>query len=191
MPITLLPPLTRGGPFHGGVRSEALTEGPAFVRSRGGSRWHRVRSAVRHLIDGEPSHTSYLAWCGQNLSSSHCRAVDEPDDGAPVCGTCEGRALGHDPKRPGLLFTPATLAPPRFCPNRTLFEDAGSNVGRCLACQQLAPAKVHGWNGYPKLQLHVALELVAGCPFHAWRYLVEADGSAACRCSIESSRGAS
>jgi hypothetical protein len=168
MPITLLPPLTRGGPFHGGVRSEALTEGPAFARSRGGSRWHRVRSAIRHFIDTEPSHTSYLA----------------------VCGTCEGRALGFDPKRPGLLFTPATLAPPRFCPNRTLFEDAGSNVGRCLACQQFAPVKVHGWNGYPKLQLHVALELVAGCPFHAWRYLVEADGSVVCRCSIESTRGA-
>lgn len=185
MPITLLPPLTRSGPFVGAVRQEALTEGPAYARSRGGSRWHRVRSAARFHIDGQDGHTSYHGWCGQSLSSSHARAVDVPDDGAPVCGTCEGRALGYDPERPGLLFTPDTLTPPRFCPSRTLFVDAGSNVGRCLVCQQLAPVKVHGWNGYPKLQQHVALDLVPGCPFHAWRYLVAAGESAVCRCSTE------
>jgi hypothetical protein len=190
MPITLLPPLTRGGPFVGGIRQEALVHGPGFARSSGGSRWHRVRSAVQHRVGDAAAHISYHAWCGQSLYSTHCRAVDEPDDGAPVCGTCEGRALGHDPKRPELLFTPETLAPPRFCPSRTLFVDAGSNVGRCLACGELAPVKVHGWNGYPKLQRHVALDLVEGCPFHAWRYLVQAGETAVCSCSLESERGA-
>lgn len=190
MPITLLPPLTRSGGFGGGSRPEALTHGPAYARSSGGSRWHRVHSAATYRAGSETSHTAYHAWCGQALYSTHCRAVDEPDDGAPVCGTCEGRVLGFDPQRPDLLFTPETLAPPRFCPNRTLFVDAGSNVGRCLACSQLAPVKVHGWNGYPKLQQHVALDLVPGCPFHAWRYLVATGETAACRCSLESARGA-
>jgi hypothetical protein len=145
-----------------------------------------VRSAYQHIVEGRPLHTSFLAWCGQTLSSNSCRTLDVPDDGAPVCGTCEGRAEGHNPQRPELLFTPSTLATPRFCPNRTLFADAGSNVGRCLACGELAPVKVYGWNGRPKLQVHVPLDLVEGCSFHAWRYLVEAGDSAVCRCRSRS-----
>lgn len=190
MPVALLPPLTRSGaaPFRGGLRTEALTEGPAYARTRAMSRWHRVRSATRHLHD-DGAHTSYHLWCGQIAYSGNALTADAPGDDIPVCGTCEGRALGHDPKRPELLFSPETLTPPRFCPNRTLFVDAGSNVGRCLACKQLAPVKVHGWNGYPKLQKHVALALVSGCPFHAWRHLVATGETAACQCSAEAVTG--
>lgn len=185
MSISLLPPLTRSGPFVGAIRQQALTEGPAYARSGAGSRWHRVRSATRNIVEGVPGTIAYHAWCGQLLYSGRSRALDAPDDGAPVCGTCEGRALGYDPARPELLFTPETLIPPRWCPARRLYEDVGINVGRCLACGQLVPVKVYGWNGRPKLQQHEPLELVPGCPFHAWRYLVAAGETAVCQCAAE------
>lgn len=188
MTITLIPPLGRSGApwLREDWRTEALTEGPAFVRSDGMSRWHRTRSGTLRTRGGE-EHVSYQVWCGQFVYASRAmHATDSPTDSLPICGTCDGRALGADPNRPDRIFVPLTLAPPRFCPNRTLFEPAGSNVGRCQACGELAPVKVHGWNGTPKLQQHVPFDLVPGCPFHAWRSLVVHAGLVMCRCQAPS-----
>jgi hypothetical protein len=185
--IELLPPLTRSGAnwLRSDRREEALTVGPAYARTRGMSRWHRVRSGVAYLYDGQ-RRESYHFWCGQFANASTALASDMPDGGIPTCGTCEGRAEGFSPARPDLLFSPETLAQPRWCPSRRLYDLMGPNVGRCLACGQLAPVKVHGWNGVPKLQQHEPLTLVPGCPFHAWRSLVGAGDSAVCACRVPS-----
>lgn len=184
MTVTLLPPLTRSGAWAGRTHGEALREGPGYARTRNMSRWHRVRSAVQHTLDGEARHVSYQAWCGQQLYSGSCRAVDVPDDGAPVCGTCEGRAEGHNPQRPDLLFTPWDLTPPAWCPSRLIYTQEGPNVGRCCLCGELAPIRAYGWNGRAKIQRHLAKDLVAGCPFHAWREMTAVDGVAVCRCQV-------
>ncbi len=184
MTVPLLPPLTRSGAWSGFDWGEPLSESPGYVRTRNMSRWHRVRSAVQHRRDDQPAHISYQAWCGQQLYSSSCRAVDAPDDGAPVCGTCEGRAEGHNPQRPGLLFSPATLTPPLWCPSRLLYTQEGPNVGRCVLCAELVPIRVWGWNGRPKITRHLAKDLVPGCAFHAWREMTAMDGVAACRCQV-------
>lgn len=192
MSVTLLPPLTRSGPWQGPVRGEALTEGPGYARTRAMSRWHRVRSATRHSLDGEPLHTSFHVWCGQSVTSTRAVITDTPADGVPVCGTCEGRAEGYNPDRPDLLFTPEGLRIPAKCPNRVLHTAVNPSVGRCLACGELAPLRWWGWNATsPKLSPHAPLNLVPGCPFHAWRYLAEHEGTARCRCQIDAKAGES
>lgn len=174
MPVTLEPPLTRGGvdTYRSYHRDEIpLPVGPRYVRSRNSRMWHRPRSGVHfgELIadDGRrmlPEYDSWHMWCGQ-MRHSHDRRNNVqilvhddslPTDGLPVCGTCEGRATGagHDslvithPTTP-LLFSPDRLAPPPVCPGsgrrgESFWVRAGDRVGRCLVCDELVPNRAGG-----------------------------------------------
>lgn len=189
--IALLPPLTMSGPW-GHQHLRALTEGPAYLRSRDSHRWHRTRSGTLFVDDGR---ISWHTWCGQNVYSGRCLTAERPDGLIPVCGTCEGRALGHDPQRPDLVFLPRLLTPPAKCPGSgrsQLFGQVAETVGRCLVCGQYAAIRAMGgpYDGYVGLTSHApGAGLVEGCPFHAWRCLRRMpDGSVACGCTAD--RGA-
>jgi hypothetical protein len=112
-----------------------------------------------------------------------------------VCGTCEGRALGagHDRNdgRRDLLFEPYPR-PPKWCPGRDLFTPIDDprgypRVGTCLVCSAVEPIRASSY-GYAFSQVglrkHEPLELIDGCPFHAWQYLTTHDGRAVCRCTL-------
>jgi len=107
---------TKPGQFHNsdiGPRPVAVTRSlPFFVSSRG-SMTHRVRSAQLHIrthsydyahwpatvpLDEWHTHVSMQMWCGQGgflyrKSKGGFLFVDPPDN-RPLCGTCEGRAVG-------------------------------------------------------------------------------------------------
>jgi DNA (cytosine-5)-methyltransferase 1 len=115
--VELLPPFTRGLGFTLDIepRPTPLTRGPRFVRSKSMSRWHRVRDGVDY-----GTHIAYGLWCGTtaHLSAHRPQLLThdrDPVDGMPVCGTCEGRALGagHDNNEGprDLLFTPEPRQP--------------------------------------------------------------------------------
>ncbi|MGK5533332.1 hypothetical protein [Streptomyces sp. URMC 129] len=189
MAVSLFPPIT-GGAVPLDV--EALGEAPAFVRTRGMSRWHRPRSGVRYP-DGR---TSYTVWCGQFVGGStragRFLGADTPG-GLPVCATCDGRAVGAGqvgggPPGRALLFSPRHLAPPRICPgSRTaLFAELpGGCVGQCLACGDAHPLRAMGGPYAPRTAITrhpPGAGLVGPCPFHAWRQVTARDGRAVCGC---------
>lgn len=190
MSIPLLPPLTRSGANSSyWTRTEALTEGSTFILGRPSprheQRWHRVRSGIRLQRAVGNEATIWKSWCGPSYYAEHCVELDELPKGQPLCGTCDGRAKGHAAEN-GLVFSPDHLTPPRWCPSKTLYVEAGYNVGRCLACRQLAPLRATGgpYNSSEIITRHPPLDLVGGCPFHAWRSLVAVDGTAACACRV-------
>lgn len=193
MTVTLLPPFTYS---CGRTNATALATGPRFVRTRTMSRWHRTRSGV--LYDGR---RSFHTWCGQLVFDSEPRRNRggflgrdrDPVDGLPVCGTCEGRALGagHD-RNDGprdLLFSPHPRRP-RWCPgsNRPLYaghEDPRGwpRVGTCLVCGAVerVRASSHSYGGHTVgLTRHEPLALIDPCPFHGWRHLTARGGVAVC-----------
>lgn len=200
--VELLPPLT--GSF-GRIEALPLRLGPRFVRTVDMGRWHRVRSGIRFERWG---HTSWTLWCGQHATQGgrrgDCLSASEPFDGAPVCGTCEGRAIGAGQiPRPGgmdeLVFSPRRLDPPPRCPGsraERLWEPIpdGLNVGRCLACGLIAAVRASGgpYNTRVGLVVHApGPGLVPGCPFHGWANLARRgspDGPVArCGCNEEAS----
>jgi hypothetical protein len=177
--VELLPPMTRG---CGRIDGVALERGPRYVRTRDMGRWHRVRSGVRYERWG---HTSWSLWCGQHASQGgkrgDCLAAGAPLDGAPVCGTCEGRALGAGQEvtpdgMPELVFSPRRLDPPPRCPgsrDERLWVPipGGLDVGRCLACGLIAAVRASGGPYNPRVGLVVHVPgpgLIPGCPFHGW-----------------------
>lgn len=188
MTVALVPPIT-GSTVS--LDTEALTEGPRFVRTRGMSRWHRVRSGVRYG-DGR---TVYSLWCtgavqGDFLSTDNAPAEDL------VCGLCDGKAVGagQEPDGPDgrtLVFQPRHITPPKNCPGsrRSLYEElTGGRVGRCLVCGATEPLRAMGGPYNPRyaiVQHPTGAGLVAPCPFHRWRQLVTRDGRAACDCGRE------
>lgn len=195
--VALLPPLTRG---CGRIDGTPLGRGPRYVRTPGMGRWHRVRSGTRYERWG---HTAWHLWCGYHVSTGgrarDCLAAAEPHDGAPVCGTCEGRALGagQEPAPdglPDLVFAPRRLDPPRRCPGSRREQmwvpvPGGLDVGRCLACGVLAPIRASGgpYDSRVGLITHApGPGLVPGCAFHAWDNLGRRDALdgpvAACGC---------
>lgn len=201
MPVALLPPTTSSGGSWSGQRP--LAEAPRYVRGRGNSRWHRVRSAVvyppRHGAAEE--RTSYAYWCGQHVSNGGNGGkggplwlVDDVPPSEPVCGTCVGRALGAGQDEtpaglPPLLFSPRWRTPPSVCPgsrSRTLWIEVSRNCGQCLVCGDITPIRVIGsgynaWGAGPTN--HAPGDaLVEPCPFHAWSQLVERGGAAVCGC---------
>lgn len=192
MPVTLLPPVTSS---YGPVDDEPLTEGPRFIRTRGMSRWHRPRSGVRY----DNQRTIYGAWCGYGIGGSDRAgtylAAEEPPEGEPVCGTCEGRAAGagQDDSPTGrlLLFTPRHIAPPKNCPGgrSAAYEELpGGRVGRCLACGDHHPLRAMGGPYNPRyaiVQHPPGAGLVAPCPFHRWQQLAVVDGCVRCGCGRE------
>lgn len=177
--VDLLPPLTRG---LGRTEAEPMRQGPRYVRTSAMGRWHRVRSGVRFERWG---HTAWSLWCGQHVSQGgrggDCLAAAEPFDGAPVCGTCEGRAIGAGQVQAPegmaeLVFAPRRMVPPARCPGSRsdrLWDPApgGVNVGLCLACGALAAVRASGGAYNPRTGLvsHApGPGLVPGCAFHAW-----------------------
>lgn len=192
MTVDYAPPLT-GAPARYGecLTLEAVRSGPAYIRTRGMTRWHRIRSSYLRLDhDGEVSQR-WSFWCGQVTGTYRSPILaDEPVKGEPRCGTCEGRAIGADPERPEWLFTPWTITKPDRCPGsgtQVCELQAGNRVGRCLFCGTMQPARGRGgpWNPTWGLVAHPPGEdLVTPCEFHAWRHMLVVDGRLACRCTV-------
>lgn len=188
--VTLLPPTTRSDVD---LTTEALTEGPRFIRTRGMSRWHRPRTGVRY----PDNRIVYSAWCGYGIGGSDragaCLTTDEPPPGEPVCATCEGRAVGagqeFSPTGRLLLFSPRDIDPPKTCPgsrSSVLYTELpGGRAGRCLACADVHPLRAMGGPYNPRtaiVQHPTGSTLVEPCPFHRWRQLTATDGRVHCHC---------
>lgn len=190
MSVELLPPMTYSTGMGAGPRPEPLRLGPRFVRSRNMSRWHRVRSGVRY-----PTHTSWHFWCGQGSNSAPViTRDDDPADSVPVCGSCEGRAIGagheeNDGPR-DLTFTPAQLRRPRWCPGSRseLYEPIADprgwpRLGVCLVCGAAERIIAGGgpYNPNVGLRRHEPVSLVQGCSLHGWRCVGRlSDGDVGC-----------
>lgn len=189
MTVPLLPPLMRSGYSHL-YPAEALREGPAYILGRPSprfeQRWHRVRSGQIVTTVDEEKLTFWISWCGPSHNAENVVAVDKLPDGQLLCGTCEGRAKGHVGDD-GLVFSPNKLKPPRLCPSKTLYVQTGYNVGRCLACGQLAALRCTGGPYNPReiITSHPPLNLVPPCGFHGWRSLVAKGDTAVCGCGAE------
>lgn len=212
--VTLEPPLTRSAPhWNSDFRETVLRTGPALVRTRGMGRWHRTRSGV-HLTRPWGPVTSYHVWCGQHVSDStkprrgavaSMVSLDTlPDDGVPLCGTCEGRAIGAGhpgiavqvTAPAGLLFEPDRLTPPKLCPSvgtrsyaTPLWQSLDSNhrLAKCLACGNTEPlrGRSDGAGSWAVIARHEpGPDLTPGCPRHAWRHLVPYGGHAICACAL-------
>lgn len=210
MAVRLLPAYQRGGYNPFADQGEPLDQFAALVRSvRSGqgryeARWHRTRSAIKRPAgDFRPEPTVVVsAWCGTTIFANEAFTTDDALDGFPVCGACEGKALGAglpgvvallDTTRTGVIFEPECITafkPPKVCPGVSLeplaLDRPSDGVGVCAACGMVAPIKhplrystVNDWlirNHTPTSQL------VDPCPRHAWDDLVYRDGTATCRC---------
>lgn len=208
--VLLEPPLSRSGPnpYLTSDRTRvALTHGPLLLRTRGMGRWHRPRSGSTWTssYDGEEI-TSYSLWCGQQVGSGRKTTTGQkgfiacaslPDDGVPICGTCEGRAIGAGHQGTaatvtspaGLLFEPERLVPPKLCPGTALrLYDTlpGNRAALCLACGNVEPLRGYSnaSGGWENLQRHPpGPNLVQGCPFHGWRGMVRDGDTVRCECA--------
>lgn len=198
MTVQYEPPLSRSAAHVGGwLEREPIMSGPALVRSRQSRRWHRVRAAHRslHLFSADIV-DHYLTWCGQSYSTHRTGALlmDSAPEDQPLCGTCEGRAIGADRSEPHWLFEPMRLDPPKRCPGshtNLVLEDQGRyNRATCLVCGDVVKMGAHGGPYATRWDARVHESgpgLIEGCPFHAWRELTlarDSDGRAvaACRC---------
>lgn len=208
MTFPLEPPYTRGGFNPNTSDHEAVAEGPLLVRTRTMSRWHRVKTGIRFTDQG--GRISWDLWCGQSASDTNTIGRDDlPTDGLPVCGPCEGKALGAGYNGTAaivagealLLFEPESqtrFRPPTRCPGsgRSLWlpadVPAADNVGRCAVCGLHVAL---GWRrrgtGYscdsweaPKDHAP-GEDLVEPCLFHAWDSLTIHHGAAVCACALQ------
>lgn len=192
MTVAYAPPLT-GAPAEYGqsLTHEAVTSGPAYIRTRTMTRWHRIRwSYLRLNHDGGITQV-WSFWCGQTtFSRRNPLTADEPVAGEPRCGTCEGRAIGANPERPEWLFTPWTLERPDLCPgSRTRFADPrpGTRVTECFTCGSIEPVRACGGPWTPTWQLAAhppGPGLVEPCDFHGWRGLMRVREQTVCRCRV-------
>ena len=208
MSVTLEIPYTRSGVWRpdGRPRPIPLSTGPMLARSHGSTRWHRIRSGSVHPAWGElfQDSTHFTYWCGQGQSTGRAprngavpgilTADALPDDGTPLCGACEGKAIGavHPSTsaltiaQPGrLMFEPTRMTPPKLCPSsqrggQSLVIDHG-RTALCLVCGETI-----GWWG-SRLRRHApGPGLIPGCEFHLWNGLVRCVGDVvACRCMTD------
>lgn len=210
MPVRLLPAYERGGynPYRG--VGESLSEYAALVRSvhsgrgRYEARWHRTRCATRLEALGDllPERVAVTAWCGTTVHMNEAFSTDDALDGFPVCGACEGKAMGAglpgvvtllDVTRTGVIFEPDAVTKfraPKVCPGKYLeplaLDRASESVGVCAACGMVAPIKramrystVSDW----QIKDHPpTTSLVAPCQRHAWDDLAHENGVTECRC---------
>lgn len=176
-----------------------LRMGPLLVRTRNMSRWHRVRAAAvfrrDEAIGSLPAqYTVWALWCGQSAFSMHSMPCDRlPTDGVPICGTCEGRAMGAG--RDGvvatvtapadLLFTPTkVLTIPKVCP-ATVYREITWNRCECLLCGAFVKLRAGGgpYRSTWKPQRHGPQNMIPGCPLHAWSGMrLHPDGTVSCPC---------
>lgn len=195
MPVALLPPITSSGCWPGwdGV-TMPVYEAPRYVRGRNMGRWHRPRSGTRR-----PGRATVSFWCGAGyVDLDVAMAADSVPEAEPVCGTCEGRALGAGQDDtpaglPRLAFEPRWLSPPAVCPGsgrnsvyRGLVEDLRRNVCRCLVCGVYVPLRASGgpYNpSYGPARHEPGDDLFSPCPWHAWNYPARRpDGTVGCSC---------
>lgn len=194
MPVQLLPPVSSS---MGRPDAVPLTEANRYVRTRGMSRWHRVRSGRRYA-DGR---VTYGFWCGPFAHGGRKQGgppllTDEVPVGEQVCGTCEGRALGAGQDvtpdgMPDLRFDPRWLRPPAVCPGSSKQDllvalDDRLRVGRCLVCGVFDSIRALGRGigsyGYGLVKHSPGPDLVQPCPWHAWQYLTRRGDVAGCSC---------
>ena len=214
MTVRLLPAYRRGGFNPYAMSGEPLTEYAALIRSpRSGrgryeARWHRTRCATRRAANGPiPEEIVVTAWCGTTVFASEAFKTDDALDGFPVCGSCEGRALGAglpgvvallDVTKTGVVFEPNEVTkfrPPKVCPGRTLeplpLDRASVDVGVCAACGIVAPIKRPSRypivNDWCVKDHQPSADLVAPCPTHAWDDLTHRGGVTMCSCKAEAS----
>lgn len=206
MTIQLEPPYTRGGMF-GIENHEPVLEGPLLVRTRGMSRWHRVKSGVR--FTDQAGRICWHLWCGQAASSTATIGRDTlPTDGLPICGPCEGKALGAGYNGTAaivngealLLFEPESQTKyrrPAVCPGARMTNylpaqvDSDGSIGRCAACGLHTATtwrrrgRGYSYNGWETLKDHApGPALVEPCPFHAWDELALHNDQAVCACTL-------
>ena len=171
---------------------EVVAEGPAYVRSRAATRWHRVRSSTRALREWDypQVHEVFHHWCGTVSFGTRAILSDDPPADEYRCGTCEGRAAGAE-RAHQWRFDPSTEEPPKRCPGSrsdVLYEDVG-NLRRaftCLVCREIVGGRYAGgpYSGRWGLVSHTpGPGLVSPCPIHGWKRLVAAGGRAVCECA--------
>lgn len=170
-------------------RYTLATEGPAFLRSA--TRIHRVR-ALRHRVDSDGVVTEL--WCGSHRYDLPIQTIDRHD---PVCGTCEGRAIGAgqpstlqlltEPSATAhLLFKPRQPDPPRWCPGSgTMLGDPERHL--CYVCGEHVSYRGLGSPYRPSYGMvrHEPAVLVAPCNWHAWKSLVLKGQRAVCICTTQ------
>lgn len=198
MPVSLLPPITSSGPWTppDSPRRTPLRESLRYARTRGQTRWHRIRSGY----EWEGGSRTFNLWCGQTAQDGNRKAgppllVDELPDGDEACAICVGKALGAGQDEtpegmPPLRYDPRWLAPPSVCPGsgaRGLFVEVPNsrNVVQCLVCGLLTTGRAMGSPyspSYGVVKHAPGVELVEPCPFHAWNHLVLCDGAVGCGC---------
>lgn len=195
MTVALEPPLTGSWPSGHEANMSPLLTAPRYMRGSEMSRWHRPRSAI--CFHDQDDRVSYQWWCGQHVSRNLI-SCDQPPPGEPVCGTCEGRAVGAGQddwpdQSKTLLFSPHRLTTPKVCPGSQrddLYEELSRSVVRCLACGEIVAGRCYGsrpWYGpagWGAKKHEPGPGLVAGCPFHAWRHLVKRGDRIGCSCSL-------
>lgn len=208
----LEPPYTRSCGFHGIADQEPVLLGPLLARSRTSSRWHRPRSGV--MYTKQNNRISYQYWCGTTLTGGArggrpggILGIDSmPDDGLPICGPCEGKAMGAGYagvaaviETGSLIFEPESqtrFRRPSTCPGYGLAsmvrptEIAGHKICICGACGLVVPIKTKGrgrgysYDAWDAPAPHPpGPDLIDPCVFHAWDQLVFTDQGAECRCA--------
>lgn len=75
------------------VTSRVTMALPLYLGYRG-MMAHRVRRGWLLTWDDGSSHVSIRFWCGNDGSTSKGRLLAVPPEDVPICGTCEGRAVG-------------------------------------------------------------------------------------------------
>lgn len=196
----LEPPYTRSAAATWLPRPTPLTTGPRLVRGdhpqRPGRYWHRVRSGTRQpaATHRPVARATWHLWCGPMVFEPHYLTANTVPDGEPLCGTCEGRAIGagHPPVLPGisagvLRFEPVTQRPaPPVCPISARGMRWSPAMDRLTWPRFTCPVcgEVTGWYGRRPRRHEPGPGLVEPCPFHRWDQLVlDSDGRVRCACT--------
>lgn len=132
----LIEPLTGWHPRHCGPRPLPVKRALPYSRSRQGAYVHRLRSGLLHVycptafddekggwyrVSNEVQHVGahFKLWCGQHATTARMRSswefFGEPPEGADVCATCEGRAVGAGYESTVLIAN----HPVKFSPRRS------------------------------------------------------------------------
>jgi hypothetical protein len=175
----LLPSYSRGLR----VTWEPMANGPAFVRSAGGARWHRPRSGIQYGV-----RTCYHYWCGAsaNYYPGIGLQVDEIRPDEDLCATCDGRYQAQQDNR--LRFDPIAALPPRKCPashDSCWVPQGDCRRFDCPVCGEPVGAR-GSWRDMPRVRAHApGPGLVDPCRFHGWFHLTFGpDRSVVCACTV-------